>query len=457
MKKIFTLIAVAFVALSVNAKQAIDISGIAPDGKITFNSAWSWQGVSLSSGELIENSEAKTADDSGVTYFDASAYDYLIVKYSSATCDANVIAQLKCKGTIGQWGAEYYTSEGPVAKKKKGGYAFVKLDPNYKKYVNSVAFQNGNDAGEIIIDEVYWATEAEYQEALEASGQIIKRPAAGESIIIYDNDGDPLPFGTSWSVSPVIDKKYFEVAEVGDIIRCNITDASGANPVFKYIDWSDFTALQSIMVKKDNYFEATIPSEEVLTYLKANGLRLQGINFTLVNVELIARIAYEETPKNATISDGGFIAASEFDGFTDNAKVVFTYNVSGDISSYTNWGIGRVASNDATESDPPTVMVGELSASALGDLTFTCLISDIKKALAATPEGIAFTMWGFGDGVCVGSTVKVEIFEVAGASGIQSATVAKTTKSNAIYNLAGQKVNAQYKGVVIKNGKKVMQ
>ena len=344
-----------------------------------------------------------------------------------------------------------------MAKKKKGGYAFVKLDPNYKKYVNSVAFQNGNDAGEIIIDEVYWATEAEYQEALEASGQIIKRPAAGESIIIYDNDGDPLPFGTSWSVSPVIDKKYFEVAEVGDIIRCNITDASGANPVFKYIDWSDFTALQSIMVKKDNYFEATIPSEEVLTYLKANGLRLQGINFTLVNVELIARIAYEETPKNATISDGGFIAASEFDGFTDNAKVVFTYNVSGDISSYTNWGIGRVASNDATESDPPTVMVGELSASALGDLTFTCLISDIKQALAATPEGIAFTMWGFGDGVCVGSTVKVEIFEVAGASGIQSATVAKTTKSNAIYNLAGQKVNAQYKGVVIKNGKKVMQ
>ena len=222
MKKIFTLIAVAFVALSVNAKQAIDISGIAPDGKITFNSAWNWQGVPLSSGELIENSEAKTADDSGVTYFDASAYDYLIVKYSSATCDANVIAQLKCKGTIGQWGAEYYTSEGPVAKKKKGGYAFVKLDPNYKKYVNSVAFQNGNDAGEIIIDEVYWATEAEYQEALEASGQIIKRPAAGESIIIYDNDGDPLPFGTSWSVSPVIDKKYFEVAEVGDIIRCNI-------------------------------------------------------------------------------------------------------------------------------------------------------------------------------------------------------------------------------------------
>ena len=174
MKKIFTLIAVAFVALSVNAKQAIDISGIAPDGKITFTGTWNWQDVSLSSGELIENSEAKTADDSGVTYFDASAYDYLIVKYSSATCDANVIAQLKCKGTIGQWGAEYYTSEGPVAKKKKGGYAFVKLDPNYKKYVNSVAFQNGNDAGEIIIDEVYWATEAEYQEALDglAAGEV---------------------------------------------------------------------------------------------------------------------------------------------------------------------------------------------------------------------------------------------------------------------------------------------
>jgi hypothetical protein len=41
-------------------------------------------------------------------------------------------------------------------------------------------------------------------------------------------------------------------------------------------------------------------------------------------------------------------------------------------------------------------------------------------------------------------------------TGINAAQVEKA-QSDAIYNLAGQKVNAQYKGVVIKNGKKVIQ
>lgn len=39
---------------------------------------------------------------------------------------------------------------------------------------------------------------------------------------------------------------------------------------------------------------------------------------------------------------------------------------------------------------------------------------------------------------------------------IQGVT-AKKVQNDAVYNLAGQKVNAQYKGVVIKNGRKVMQ
>jgi len=42
------------------------------------------------------------------------------------------------------------------------------------------------------------------------------------------------------------------------------------------------------------------------------------------------------------------------------------------------------------------------------------------------------------------------------ASGINSVSSQKI-QPTAIYNLAGQKVNAQYKGVVIKNGKKIMQ
>ena len=49
-------------------------------------------------------------------------------------------------------------------------------------------------------------------------------------------------------------------------------------------------------------------------------------------------------------------------------------------------------------------------------------------------------------------TLKVE----AGSTGI-STVKAQKTQNNVIYNLAGQKVNAGYKGVVIVNGKKMLQ
>ena len=64
----------------------------------------------------------------------------------------------------------------------------------------------------------------------------------------------------------------------------------------------------------------------------------------------------------------------------------------------------------------------------------------------------------FQNGWVVGTSVvkSVKVFEVGGETAIQS--VKKAAKANgAIYNLAGQKVNASYKGVVIKDGKKYIQ
>jgi hypothetical protein len=55
---------------------------------------------------------------------------------------------------------------------------------------------------------------------------------------------------------------------------------------------------------------------------------------------------------------------------------------------------------------------------------------------------------------------KVQVYEVIGASGRGDETAIYSVKANitddAIYNLSGQKVDASYKGIVIKNGKKFM-
>lgn len=52
---------------------------------------------------------------------------------------------------------------------------------------------------------------------------------------------------------------------------------------------------------------------------------------------------------------------------------------------------------------------------------------------------------------------KVEWIKVDTPTGISNATVTLATQDANIYNLAGQQVDASYKGVVIKNGKKYVQ
>jgi hypothetical protein len=52
-------------------------------------------------------------------------------------------------------------------------------------------------------------------------------------------------------------------------------------------------------------------------------------------------------------------------------------------------------------------------------------------------------------------SIKVEAGEAGDPTGI-SIVEAKKTQNNAIYNLAGQKVDNSYKGLVIMNGRKVV-
>ena len=46
--------------------------------------------------------------------------------------------------------------------------------------------------------------------------------------------------------------------------------------------------------------------------------------------------------------------------------------------------------------------------------------------------------------------------EYQSGTGIMGVNVTKTTTNGAIYNLAGQKVNDTYKGIIIKDGKKMI-
>ena len=65
-------------------------------------------------------------------------------------------------------------------------------------------------------------------------------------------------------------------------------------------------------------------------------------------------------------------------------------------------------------------------------------------------------------GWVVGTTVvkKVEVYEKAESGSRENTTAIKTVKTmnsdDSIYNLAGQRVSPSYKGIVIRNGRKVV-
>lgn len=93
-----------------------------------------------------------------------------------------------------------------------------------------------------------------------------------------------------WSTNFTISANNFNNAKVGDIIRVYYTNkGSDFNPVYKYVgSWGDLYALQNVIERDhDGYFQAAI-NQDALTEIKANGLRLQGIDFTLTSVDLIS-------------------------------------------------------------------------------------------------------------------------------------------------------------------------
>ena len=150
----------------------------------------------------------------------------------------------------------------------------------YAQHVQQVTIQGGSAAASVEVEGIWFGTTAEF---VKAGGDVPVRPDAGGSLKMWE--GEIVYNG--WGVSSTVDPKYFEVAEVGDIIYCSVKDVTADyNPIFKYQDWSDFTDIQATLAKDETHFEGKIATAEALDYLQKNGLRFQGVGFTLTKVEL---------------------------------------------------------------------------------------------------------------------------------------------------------------------------
>ena len=92
----------------------------------------------------------------------------------------------------------------------------------------------------------------------------------------------------SWSATLVVPAAMFADAAEGGIIRVYFKDkGADYNPIYKHVaSWGDWTEFQDIKVDKDEYFQSEITAA-VLDELKSEGLRFQGLGFTITKVTLI--------------------------------------------------------------------------------------------------------------------------------------------------------------------------
>ena len=141
-------------------------------------------------------------------------------------------------------------------------------------------------------------------------------------------------------------------------------------------------------------------------------------------------------PQTMIIPDGSFNV--EEDG---NYKIVVVakFPTAGTLQI----NMGTWASNDQTTVDVPA--------------------SDDFQTVEIEFPGFAYTLEGchllFQNGDFLGTTIvkSVKVIDMDGTTQGIEAVKANQLVNGAIFNLAGQKVNANYKGVVIQNGKKFIQ
>jgi len=152
-------------------------------------------------------------------------------------------------------------------------------------------------------------------------------------------------------------------------------------------------------------------------------------DFIIKKVALISRaeavalgyVKDYQAPKTLTLQDNGRIAATQFNGLSDDALVEFTYNSEGG-ANFVNWGPGILASLK----DKGTNLPGSTSKMNIkneGENKFTYELRDLKPLLDEPSEyneyGLFWNLWGFTlDGnTCTNTRIGVKAYELEGFAG----------------------------------------
>lgn len=472
MKKIFTLFVMALMAVSASAKEPIDFTkaeGFAYGTPYALG-VWEWKGAVLAEGEPVQDTANNTADDSNVKYYDASAYDYVVVKYSAATVDVSLIAQYKCLGTIGQWGTDFAQGQSTISASSEPSYAALALDPAQKNTINQIAVQAGSAAGSITIDEIYFATAAEWEAVKPKPAQTkdMMPTVKGLSGVTVNADGTVTCTDTKawgwlgmWLGSfdaSAFDYLILELAQPAEVTVQIVVQHTTGSDISGQIPAGDTLLKLELSESKNSITQMAFQLSAAGSFtVKA---------FYFATKEYVDNMA-KPTTKNLPLSSLESGWDSEYNADTH------TISITGAESGGRGWWLSSADYSDfdnvVVEFDPAvTAEWGKLVIEYVADgvaateVEFYPGATCVVAALDAANKNAVKQIYIMSNG---GTTYTLKDAYVAVASATPEANVGTSgiadvkalNQANGIrYNLAGQKVDASYKGVVIENGRKMV-
>ena len=476
MKKILLSVIALFAAVSMNAQTAVNDD----PSYFNFDKSSGWGGHWF---------DLKDAD--GNLNYDASAYEYAWIKFSGNTGKFRFgLTYSEWKSTEA-WGETYFDAMNVIEDAE--GISFIKLEKEktyefggpdkaaspyagdtWDKHLRQIWTQDDGTEVSVTVEGVYFGTAAELKAALgggSSEGGEEGGSEGGEETIeglgtafnvennlgLDSENGTALTAGTELASNEFVtittgaDDTYKpqEVAfkiNGGDVFKgglqggTNPKDADGASPN------------TSLSAPVSGAFLAIEAKEDGFLYI----IHKASSNKAYTVFEEGTAIGYKFAAQGDAATDLGAVYQFELEGEGELNEIVLPID----------WAEQEFL--EATDADKYAAHVTvdaegnpsweAIKVNGLGVIAFP-VYKDCKYIVNA--NGSKITAAGFvfskADDVTIATEDGVEIYKGGGETAIQGAKVVTVAGNSAIYNLAGQKVNASYKGIVIKDGKKYIQ
>ena len=477
MKKILLSVIALFAAISMNAEP---YKVQAEDGFFNLASSSNWGGHWYAF--ATEGTEGN---------FDASQYEYVWIKFSGNTGKFRFAITYNEWKSTEAWGETFYDTTNIVEDAE--GISYIKLEKDKKyefggpdkaasayagdswdKHVQNVFTQDDGPEVSVTVEGIYFGTAAELEALLGGGGEeggseggeeggeetteALGTALNAENALGLDSEnGTALTAGTELASNEFVkivvgaDDTYKpqEVAfkiNGGDVFKgglqgaTNPKDADGASPN------------TSLSAPVSGAFIAIEAKEDGFLYI----IHKASSNKAYTVFEEGTPIGYKFAAQGDAATDLGAVYQFELEGEGELNEIVQPIDwaeqeflKATDADKYAAHVTVDAEGNPSWEA---------IKVNGLGVIAFP-VFKDCEYIVNANGSKITAAGFAFSkaDDLIISTEDDIVIYKGGGETAIQGAKVATVAGNSAIYNLAGQKVNASYKGIVIKDGKKYLQ